>query len=340
MRLKTFSAKSMKEVMAQVRDSMGPDAIIISIEQGKAGSGVRVTAAVDRDIPPPRKVTSPKSPPSPAAEEKNGSAFVTPSFDMADMKAALSHHGLPFDLAGRVIDTAGAFEVASLADALSHALDALMDFSPLGLTQPRPIMLVGPPGAGKTVTAAKLAAEARINGRTVTLITTDMVKSGGVQQLDHYANLMDMDILTAETPEDLQAALKMAEPADLTIIDSCGVNPYSMKELERLVHYLKAADAEPLLILPAGIDTDESADTAEIFAQMGTRRFIATRLDGARRYASLVTAARGGRLALAGISRSPYVAEPLEVPAPLLLARLFATLPASKAGKRTKERIA
>lgn len=347
MRLKTFSGKTMTDVMAQLRDSMGPDAIIISVEQGKSGSGVRVTAAVDRNQAPAAHMT--KAPaPSPALsggsgkakDPQSGSAFTTRAFDMADMKAAISHHGLPYDLGERVIMAANAFHAASLADALAHAFDTLMDFSPISLRCPRPLMLAGPPGAGKTVTAAKLAAEARINGYSVTLITTDLVKSGGVQQLDHYASLMDMDIHTAESAEDLQRVLASANSTDLTIIDSCGVNPYSMPELERLVRHLKIANAEPILVLPAGLDPDESADTAGIFAQMGTQRFIATRLDGARRYASLVTTARGGRLALAGISRSPYVAEPLETPAPLLLARLFATLPASQTGTRTKERIA
>ncbi len=340
MRLKTFSGKTMTDVMAQLRDSMGPDAIIISVEQGKSGSGVRVTAAVDRDQPPVRATNAPTPPPPPAdEEERSGSAFTTRAFDMADMKAAVSHHSLPYDLGERVIAAANAFNAASLAEALAHAFDTLMDFSPISLNSPRPILLAGPPGAGKTVSAAKLAAEARINGNSVTLITTDLVKSGGVQQLDHYANLMDTNVHTAESAEDLQRVINSVKPSDLTIIDSCGINPYSMKELERLVRFIKIANAEPVLVLPAGLDPDESADMAGIFAQMGARRFIATRLDGARRYASLVTTARGGRLALAGVSRSPYVAEPLETPAPMLLARLFATLPDSNTATREKERI-
>ncbi|GEQ98197.1 GTP-binding protein [Iodidimonas gelatinilytica] len=340
MRLKSFSAKSMKEVMAEVREAMGPDAIIISVEQSSTGGGVRVTAAVDGDQSPPREVTTPQTRPAPATEDKQrGPSFITPEFDIADLKAIIGHHGLPYDLAERVMDAAKSFEAASLADALAHAFDSLIGFSPLGLSLPRPIMLVGPPGAGKTVSAAKLAAEARVNGHSVKLITTDMVKSGGVHQLDHYAKLMDLDIGTAQTAEDLATAIERDRPAELTLIDSCGVNPYSMDELERLVRLLKAADAEPVLVLPAGLDPAESADIGEIFAQMGARRFIATRLDGARRYASLLTIARGGRLALAGLSRSPFVAEPLETPVPLMLARLFATLPTALSRKRAKERM-
>ncbi|WP_281301738.1 MULTISPECIES: hypothetical protein [unclassified Iodidimonas] len=341
MRLKSFSAKSMKEVMAQVREALGPDAIILSVEQGKAGAGVRVTAASDNEALPEQQaptITAP--PPSPATEdERRGPAFVSRDFDLADLKAAISHHGLPYELADRVISMAQAFDAASLADALAHSFESLIGFSPLGLALPRPVMLVGPPGAGKTVSAAKLAAEARVNGHSIRLITTDTVKSGGVHQLEHYARLMDVAVITAQDEAALAKAIHKGAPPELTLIDSCGINPYSMDELERTVRLLKAADAEPVLVLPAGLDPAESADIAEIFAQMGTRRFIATRLDGARRYASLLSIARGGHLSLAGLSRSPYVADPLETPAPLMLARLFATLPAAKSRNRTKERI-
>ena len=46
MRLKTFSAKSMAEVMRQVRAEMGEDAIIVATRKSESGA-VRVTAAVD-----------------------------------------------------------------------------------------------------------------------------------------------------------------------------------------------------------------------------------------------------------------------------------------------------
>ncbi len=78
---------------------------------------------------------------------------------------------------------------------------------------------------------------------------------------------------------------------------------------------------------------------AEIFASMGARRLISTRLDAARRFASILTAAQAGSLAIAALGRSPYVAQNLEAATPLLLARIIAALPKSRYQTQKKERV-
>jgi len=339
MRLKTFSAKSMKAAMAELRDSLGPDAVIVSVEQGGKGH-VRVTAAIDGDLPPERSAAQPRPQPTPSAqEEREGAAVRSREYDAADLKAAVSHHGLPVELAERISQAAERFEACTLVEAFSSAFESLLGFAAFAGEGGRPIMLVGPPGAGKTVSAAKLAAEAVVDGRGVRLITTDTVKASGADQLGHYGRMMELDVVTAADKGALEAAVAQGDPAELMLIDSCGVNPFDMDELEQCLRLIRAAKAEPVLVLPVGIDGSEAADIADIFARMGVRRFIATRLDTARRYGSLIAAARAGRLALAGMSRSPYLAEPLEAPNATALARLFASLPASKASQTVRERI-
>jgi len=349
MRLKTFNGKSMQAVMTQVRETLGAEAIIVSVEQ--AGKGyVRVTAAVDPQLAPAQEPETPQPRPSPAAEEERGGQERRPGdsagageaeagFDAAELKAAVSHHGLPGELAQRIVETAGNFDAASLSDALAQALESLIGFSPLALEAGRPILFIGPPGAGKTVATAKLAAEALVNERAVRLISTDTVKSAGVDQLKHYAGLMGLSVTEAGDEDGLARIREETAGADLTVIDSCGLNPFVMDELEHAVRLIKACEAEPVLVLPAGLDSLEAADAAEIAARMGARRLVATRLDAARRYAGILTAARGGRLALAGLSRSPYLADPLETPTAMALARLLASLPTQKVTERVKERI-
>jgi len=243
------------------------------------------------------------------------------------------------ELAGRIIEAADEFQAATLAEAFSFAFERLMGFASINGESARALMLVGPPGAGKTVSTAKLAAEALVGGRSVRLITADTIKTGGADQLGQYGQMMELDVTSTEDEATLAEAVAYGADSEVTLIDSCGVNPFDMDELEQCVRLIKSAQAEPVLVLPAGLDGLEAADMAEIFAQMGARRFIATRLDTARRYASLISAARAGRLALAGMSRSPYLAEPLETPSSMGLGRLFASLPASKVSQRVRERM-
>ncbi|HOO52259.1 MAG TPA: hypothetical protein PLK94_13320, partial [Alphaproteobacteria bacterium] len=51
MRLKSFYAKTMTEAMQLVREALGEDAIIIATREENGGKSVRVTAAIEDDLP-------------------------------------------------------------------------------------------------------------------------------------------------------------------------------------------------------------------------------------------------------------------------------------------------
>ena len=144
MRLKTFIAPSTGDAMQQVREEMGDDAIIVSTR--RSGRMVRVTAALDDGTTDNILATEETAP---AAER---------------LAETLAFHGVPADTADRLRREAMAMAVDDTVMALAGALDAVFEFRPLPAedTDGRigPIMLVGPPGVGKTVTVAKLAARA------------------------------------------------------------------------------------------------------------------------------------------------------------------------------------
>lgn len=329
MRLKTFHANTMQEVMDDVRTTLGADAIIVQVDEG--GHGVRVTAALEGNATPPPPKAAPIPNQTPVEFEVSHPIPKAMDFDAADVSAILNHHALPFETADHFKTAIASIQANSLSEAFAAALDAVVRFSPLTDRVTRPIMLVGPPGVGKTVSAAKLTADALLHSKTVHLITTDTVKAGGVQQLDHFAQLMKQTVSTAETHEELAAVMR-AHPgsADLTLIDTAGTNPFDINELKSLLQFIRAVDAEPVLVMPAGLDPLDAQEIAGVFARMGCQRFIATRLDAARRYAGLIMAARPGYLALAGISRSPFIADGLEPATPANFAKLLTSLPNSR----------
>ena len=297
MRIKSFTAPTMQQAMNAVREALGDDAIIVSTMKHRRG-GVEITAALDDALPMPAA--------QPLAD------------DAADISAHLRHHRLPETL----IDRLGAVPVNGHgpAAALAAAIDRTLAFAPVNLRAGQPIMLVGPPGVGKTVTVAKLAARAVLQGVTVTAISCDTTRAGGLDQLAAYVRLMRQTLIAVENAEQLDRALAAGGPM---LIDTPGVNPFSAADMATLLPFLQRPGVEPVLVLPAGYDPEEAADIALAFAELGVRRLIATRLDAARRYGAPIAAAQAGRLALAEAGVSPYVADGLQSLSADALARLL-----------------
>jgi flagellar biosynthesis protein FlhF len=246
-----------------------------------------------------------------------------PGLDTDFIYQALIYHGVTPTLAERLCRTAASMETADAALALGGALDAFYGFQPLPAAPARPLMLVGQPGAGKTVTVAKLAARAAIQKQPFAVITIDTVRAGAIEQLAAFTKLMNVDLITADKPDALTRALADL-PADQAVyIDSPGTNPFNDQERADLEAFIAGADIEPVFVCPAGIDPVESVDIAEGFAALRPKRLLATRLDLARRLGGLVTAAEATRLAYCDVGITPHVAHGVSALNPVALARLL-----------------
>lgn len=341
MRLKTFTAKTMQDAMAQVRATLGPDAIIVNTRpEGKGAKGgmVRITAAIDGDIPadPTHSPTAPQ--PKPVAGARLADLVAAADslafeHEVQKLDELLDAHRLPETIKARLLKLARSVEADTTHMALAAALDTDFIFRPLTGSADRPLIFIGPPGAGKTASIAKMAAAAALDGRPVRLVTTDTVRTGGAAQLEGYARLIKTSVTTASDPAALYTAIDGAPEGELVLVDTAGCNPYAAEDLERTLELIEAIDGEPVLVMSAGGDCAEVEETGGIFAELGARRMIVTRLDTARRYASLLTLAEGGNLAFAGVSATPYVGDAIQPLNPVSLARLLTTVPKRAAPK-------
>lgn len=317
MRLTSFNAATMGEAMAMVRRALGDEAIIVTTR--KDGSGVRITAAIDGS---PVTAATTLAAGDDDANGAGAAAEVVPA-----VRQALAKHGVQAamvdTLLATVHDTVGQRTSVSPAVALAAALDACLRFEPVSERAERPLMLVGEPGVGKTTTVAKLAAQARLDGRSVRVITTDTVKSGGIAQLAALTDALRLGLRTAEDPAELAAAVASGANGDITVIDTCGVNPFASDEMARLAGLLKQARAEPVLVMAAGADIVDAAEGGRAFAGLGCRRAIVTRLDIARRLGSVLGAAHIAALALADGAIAPTIGSGLTALSPVALARLL-----------------
>jgi flagellar biosynthesis protein FlhF len=173
------------------------------------------------------------------------------------------------------------------------------------------ILVAGPAGAGKTATCAKLAARILLAGGQPCLASTDDWRVGGAEQLRRYAEALGCAFEEATKPQDLVALASRLPAGTALVVDTPGIDPAHAAEIDALAGWSAALRVAPILVLPAGLDADEAADTALGFAALGATTLVASRVDAARRLGGILSAADAASLALAAAGNSPRIADGL-----------------------------
>lgn len=294
MRLKLYRAASMAAAMAELRRELGSEALILGSR--RVAGGIEITAALD-----------------PAALDPGAPDRLAPGAaagEEASRRAVLAFHGVPEGLAGLL-------EEGEMAAALARHFR----FAALPLaTGGSPLLFAGPPGAGKTLTVARLATRLVLAGERPLVISADGQRAGATEQLAAYTRLLGLSLLVASQPASLSRALGRRSAGAPVLIDAPGCNPFDAAAQRDLAALAGAAGATLVVVLPAGLDGAEAADLAAAFHALGALFLVVTRLDLARRLGSLLAAAAGGRLALAEAGVSGNAADGLVPMTPTFLA--------------------
>jgi len=305
MRLRVFHAPTTALALAQARAALGEDALILATR--RARGGVEVTAAVpveedaiERVVP----LTTRRAEPD------------------RTIVAALRAHGVP----------EARIEALAAAPSLAAAIAETLGFAPLPLGPGTVLLLCGPPGAGKTLTVAKLVTRLRIDGTAPAVIAADGRRAGAVDQLAAYTRLLGLNLVFAPDIPRLAKAIARRPMDAPTLVDMAGVDPFCEQDGTELAALIEAVGAAAVLVLPAGTDAIEAEDIAAAMAARGVRHLLPTRLDVARRIGAVVAAAAAGALPLAEAGTGPGATDGLT---PLDPATLEAWLLAPPAARRS-----
>ncbi len=133
--------------------------------------------------------------------------------------------------------------------------------------KPCRLALVGPTGAGKTTTAAKLAVRRGMFGAARTgLLTLDTYRVGGMEQLATYAELADVPFEVVYDAREVDAAMKRLSSCDVVIIDTPGRSPAASELTERWRSLLDVLHPDEVhLVLPASLRPDLAIDVARAY---------------------------------------------------------------------------
>jgi len=175
------------------------------------------------------------------------------------------------------------------------------------------IALVGPTGAGKTTTIAKLAARFATEhaARDIALVTTDTRRIGAREQLYGFGRQLGIAVHEAENGADLGQLLERLSDYKLVLIDTAGMGQRD-RGLAAQLQWLRAAgQIRTLLTLPANLGFQDMDEVVRRFAPARPEGLVLTKLDETGRFGAALSVAVDHQLPIT------WVADGQDVPADL-----------------------
>ncbi|KAF1688371.1 flagellar biosynthesis protein FlhF [Pseudoxanthomonas taiwanensis] len=175
------------------------------------------------------------------------------------------------------------------------------------------IALVGPTGAGKTTTIAKLAARfvAEHGPRDIALVTTDTARIGGREQLHGYGRQLGIAVHEADSDAALIQLLQRLQDYRVVLVDTAGLGQRD-RALASQLNWLRAArQVSTLLVLPANSHYADLDEVVRRFSAARPQGVVLTKVDETGRLGSALSVVVDHQLPLTWITDGQRVPEDL-----------------------------
>jgi flagellar biosynthesis protein FlhF len=172
--------------------------------------------------------------------------------------------------------------------------------------------VVGPAGAGKTTTIAKLAARwcMRHGVADLALVSIDNYRLGASDELTTHARALGAPLHVANGGKDLARTLERLKSKKLILIDTAGMGPGDPRLAEQLAALkLGAPRAHVLLALPAHGESRPLEEIVRAFAPSNPAACVLTKVDEAASLGAVMSATLRHQLKIAYVCNGQKVPE-------------------------------
>ncbi|MCS7228979.1 MAG: flagellar biosynthesis protein FlhF [Candidatus Kryptonium sp.] len=187
------------------------------------------------------------------------------------------------------------------------------------------LAFVGPTGVGKTTTVAKLAAIYKLfENAKVALISADTYRIAAIEQLQTFANIANIPMDVAYTPEDIARIIRKHQDKDIILIDTVGRNQRQTEHISELAKFIKSADPDEVhLVLSATSSYKNMIDVYNRFKALVPNRLIFSKVDEAVSLGYILNIAYKTKLPLSYITTGQNVPDDIAVAEPKVVANLI-----------------
>ena len=211
---------------------------------------------------------------------------------------------------------------ATAAQIKSIAAEKLAELIPLendysSIITSRIVALAGPTGVGKTTTIAKIAATMTLKyGKKVCLITVDNFRIGAVEQLKTYAEIVNLPLYVATSPEELARVIaKVQNKYDCVLIDSMGRGQFDTAQIEGIRDFFQVdSRITTTLVLSMASNHMELYDTFDRYEILKPDYLIFTKLDETKYFGPLINIPVKKKLPLLLVTTGQNVPDDMEIP--------------------------
>jgi flagellar biosynthesis protein FlhF len=191
--------------------------------------------------------------------------------------------------------------------------------------QQRVIALVGPTGAGKTTTIAKLAAKYCLyEGKKAVLISADTYRIAAVEQLKTYAEIIGAPIEIVFNNQDAREALEAHRDKDVVFIDTAGRSPLNEGQLNELAGLINVCTPDEVhLVLSVTTKLSDQMNAVNRFSIVPINRIVFTKLDESKTLGTMLNIVNRVKVPISYLTIGQNVPEDIKTAEPLKLANLI-----------------
>jgi flagellar biosynthesis protein FlhF len=176
------------------------------------------------------------------------------------------------------------------------------------------IVLVGPPGAGKTTTLVKLAVQYGLGKRRPSqILSVDTHRVAATEPLRSYASIMGLGFRELDSARSLTQALEEHRAKDLIFIDTPGLAHADFEDLSDIAKLLSNHPrVETHLVLSASMKPADMKRITKQYEMFSPSKLIFTHLDETETYGPLINLSIRTGKPISFLSRGQQIPEDLE----------------------------